>query len=202
MTYDAFLSRLRGLPAPVVLLEGTRALAPDVAPRLVALAERLARALPHARFRTGNAPGSDTAFAEGVGRVDAARLLHVLPHAGHRARHRPQDVPTAAVTEVTDDTLGTLLTVTREASPQYGFSPGVLAETAHPRPRATARLLLRDTLKVVGTDGMPPADIGLFYVNPADPLGGGTGHTMRVCHARGVPVLTQDVWFGWDEARA
>ena len=30
-----------------------------------------------------------------------------------------------------------------------------------------------------------------------DPLGGGTGHTIRVCLQHAVPVITQEHWRGW-----
>lgn len=43
-----------------------------------------ARRYPAAVFRTRNASGVDEAFAEGVARVDAARLEYVLPYAAMR----------------------------------------------------------------------------------------------------------------------
>jgi hypothetical protein len=65
--------------APVILLEGTRQLPDNDRPSLVALGQLLATELPQAVFRTGNATGTDTAFAEGVARVDARRLQFVIP---------------------------------------------------------------------------------------------------------------------------
>lgn len=67
---------------------------------------------------------------------------------------------------------------------------------------AKARYLLRDTLKVTGSpeNGLPPATVGLFNVNAADSMKGGTGHTIRVCRRRGVPVAFQEEWMGWFEA--
>ncbi|MFZ4396203.1 MAG: hypothetical protein ACOYOU_11325 [Kiritimatiellia bacterium] len=64
---------------------------------------------------------------------------------------------------------------------------------------AKAAYLLRDTLKVIGTPdlGLAPATVGIFYANEADPLAGGTGHTIRVCRERGVPVVLQTVWRKW-----
>jgi hypothetical protein len=65
--------------------------------------------------------------------------------------------------------------------------------------RALAAYLLRDTIKVIGCEdlGLAPADFGIFYVRASDPMKGGTGHTIRVCRERGVPVLTQDQWMSW-----
>lgn len=61
---------------------------------------------------------------------------------------------------------------------------------------AKAQYLVRDALKVTGSAALrlPPATLALFYVDPAEPLGGGTGHTIRLCEQRGVPVFTQQNW--------
>ena len=34
---------------------------------------------------------------------------------------------------------------------------------------------------------LAPATPGIFRVNPADPKGGGTGHTIKVCELLSVP---------------
>ena len=59
--------------------------------------------------------------------------------------------------------------------------------------------MLRDTLKVTGdaSSGLRPASVGIFYVNEADPMKGGTGHTIRVCRHQGVPVIFQQSWKQW-----
>jgi hypothetical protein len=69
--------------------------------------------------------------------------------------------------------------------------------------RARAAYLLRDTLKVLGCAeaGLTPATVGIFYVNEHDPLGGGTGHTIRVCLQHDVPVVTQKHWRAWLASR-
>ena len=84
------------------------------------------------------------------------------------------EVSTARVNELIETTL--------IASPWYKRAAvNYRVAGAHPRLRATAQLILRDTLKVTGTDDMPPPTAGIFYVHPADPGRGGTGHTIRVC---------------------
>jgi hypothetical protein len=60
-----------------------------------------------------------------------------------------------------------------------------------------AAYIIRDTVKVVGTKSIPPADFGIFYDDLAAPMQGGTGHTMRVCIERQVPLIDQRTWFGW-----
>lgn len=198
MTYAAFSRLLAAADAPCVLLEGTRAVSALQAPYLTALAEHLARAFPNARFRTGNAKGSDEAFAEGVARVDASRLEFVLPYASHRSGKRPPVSSATAIDDISAERVRDVVAATLEASPQYERVAVNYGESGmHPRQRATAQLILRDTLKVTGTDSMTAPVAGIFYVNAANPDSGGTGHTMRVCRSLGVPVVSQFHWLEW-----
>ncbi len=198
MTYAAFTNLICDADSPVVLLEGTRELPAIQAPCLTALAAHLARAFPRARFRTGNAKGSDEAFAAGVASVDATRIEFILPYAGHRSRQRPPESPATAIDDISSARVQEVVDATLEVSPQYArVAVNYSQRKAHPRQRATAQLILRDTLKVTGTDNMPPPVAGIFYVHAADPDRGGTGHTMRVCRAQGVPVINQFHWLEW-----
>ena len=79
MNYTDFSKLISEAGSPVVLLEGTRELPAEQAPRLTALAAHLARTFPHVNFRTGNAKGSDEAFAAGVASVDPKRIEFILP---------------------------------------------------------------------------------------------------------------------------
>jgi hypothetical protein len=198
VTYTELSALLSGADAPVVLLEGTRELSVHKAPFLTALASHLARTFPHTRFRTGNAKGSDAAFAAGVAIVDATRLEFVIPYAGHRRRERPANSPATAMGDISPARVQEVVDATLAASPQYErVAVNYGKPKTHPRQRAAAQLILRDTLKVTGTDTMPPPVAGIFYVHAADPDRGGTGHTMRVCRARGVPVINQFQWLEW-----
>ena len=47
-----------------------------------------------------------------------------------------------------------------------------------------------------------PATAALFYVDPADPEAGGTGHTIRVCGRQAVPVAFQEKWAPWTAGRS
>ncbi|MFZ4595935.1 MAG: hypothetical protein ACOYOF_16875, partial [Verrucomicrobiaceae bacterium] len=60
--------------APVILLEGTRSLPSTSRQAVVAMGQRLATAFPHAVFRSGNATGTDDAFAAGVALVPESKL--------------------------------------------------------------------------------------------------------------------------------
>jgi hypothetical protein len=198
MNYREFSSLLSGVDAPVMLLEGTRELPAKDAPSLTALAAHLARTFPQARFRTGNAKGSDEAFAAGVSSVDPTRLEFVLPYSTHRAKLRPAESPTIAIDDVSELRVQDVVSATVEASPQFEkIAVNYRKRKSHPRQRAAAQLILRDTLKVTGTDAMAAPIAAIFYVHAADPERGGTGHTIRVCRLQGVPVITQFDWLKW-----
>lgn len=198
MNYAELSKLLTAADSPVVLMEGTRELPALQAPYLTALAAHLARAFPHARFRTGNAKGSDEAFAAGVASVDPTRLEFVLPYATHRSKHRPSGSPATALDDIPSTQVQEVVDATLAASPQYErVAVNYREPKTHPRQRATAQLILRDTLKVTGTGSIPPPVAAIFYVHAADPDRGGTGHTMRVCRAQGVPIINQFDWLEW-----
>ncbi|MBI5048963.1 MAG: hypothetical protein HZB54_08465 [Deltaproteobacteria bacterium] len=59
--------------------------------------------------------------------------------------------------------------------------------------KAKSRYILSDTIKAAKAEDfcMMPADIGISYVNTADPMKGGKGHTIRVCMKQWIPVIDQ-----------
>ena len=81
----------------------------------------------------------------------------------------------------------------------FDYTALMAARHRHPAAQARARYLLRDTLKVIGSEsiGLAPATLALFYVNAANPMAGGTGHTLRVCRQYGIPAFDQSLWLGW-----
>ena len=179
---------------PVILLEGTRALGTDAAPRVEEFAAQLAERFPTAIFRSGNAPGSDQAFARGIANVDVSRLEIVVPYTRHRMAERPNGVRALSLDDIADD--GDLSRLTLLASPIYQklFSARSINASA-----AKVKYLLRDTLKITGDDGagFAPANVGLFWINPLKPKTGGTAHTIRVCEQVGLPLWTQEKWQNW-----
>lgn len=179
---------------PVILLEGTRSLAREAAPRVEAFATHLAQCFPKAVFRSGNAPGSDQAFARGIAAVDVSRLEIVVPYTRHRLSERPNAVRVLSLDDIDDD--GELSRLTLAASPVY---EKLFASRAINASAAKAKYLLRDTLKITGdqTGDFAPATAGLFWINPLKPNTGGTAHTMRVCQKMGLPLWTQDNWENW-----
>ena len=190
----------------VVLLEGSRSISEEWAARAEQLGGLLARELPKAIFRTGNAPGSDTAFAAGVGAVDASRLEYVVPNENHRVGGRVQGARVLAMTSQDNSRVREVVDLSVTATPankrllvNYRKIAFDQLRGWAKRGHATAELLLRDALKVTGNkeSGYAPATVALFYVNPAKSEGGGTGHTIRCCRERGVPYFTQTSWGEW-----
>jgi hypothetical protein len=187
---------LCGVGHPVVLLEGTRTVPETDKSRLTALGAFLAKELPNAVFRSGNADGSDTLFARGVESVNPARMQVVTPTAGHRKKNLHSEnyvVPLANVSAVHEESLAYH---TNEATPANHCI--IDKRNQVPQLNAKARYLLRDTLKVLGDpdNGLAPATAAIFYTKD-DPMSGGTGHTIRVCHQQGVPVFLQKDWLRW-----
>ena len=207
MKLEAFLGHVAKHRPPVILLEGTRALPARETPKLIELARMLALRLPHALFRSGNAPGSDEAFAEGVASVSAGKLEIVLPYPSHRGSSMPPGAFSTAISDVPDNTLQKLAEITGRATPhhmglarKYSLSKSRLP----PKPEAIIRLIMRDTLKVAGDPAadLAPAIIGIFRENLENPDAGGTGHTIRCCRELGVPVVLSHDWRKWIHAIA
>lgn len=195
-----FTTWLLERPANVVLLEGTRTLPGKFASRLTTVALQLARHVPNAIFRSGNAEGSDTAFATGVTSVDPVRLQLVIPYAEHRRAGLGTSATVVALPDSSPQAIARLVQITLAASPsQRSLVERYLAPRCPPAIRMKARYILRDTLKVVGEPklGLAPATCGLFFTHRASPDSGGTGHTIRVCRHLSVPAYSQDDWFDW-----
>ncbi|TVP79466.1 MAG: hypothetical protein EA353_06110 [Puniceicoccaceae bacterium] len=89
--FSVFEACIAAQPDGYVLLEGRRNIPADFAARAEALARHLATHFPKLRFRSGNATGSDEAFAKGVLAVDPRRLHVVAPYKTHRKRYRHAD---------------------------------------------------------------------------------------------------------------
>jgi len=183
-------------PGAIILLEGKRKVLPEDERFLVALGEKLCREMKHARFRSGNAPGSDELFAQGVSKIDASRIEVILPYSGHRSRsnqgyavHALDEINLAAEPEVTYQTK-----INKRNSKFIDDFVG----GENNRITIKAAYLLRDTVKVTGTkSGIPKATFAIFYDDLENPLQGGTGHTIRVCKNNEVPFIDQTVWKLW-----
>jgi hypothetical protein len=188
-------------PTPVILLEGRREIPPEFALRARDTGRFLAARFPRATFRSGNASGSDEAFSAGVAEVDPTRLHIVTPSPNHRMRARLAGAVFDSLTDLSEAQRLLLAEASIAATPaNRGLIRAWLNRPTGPL-SAKAAYLIRDTLKVLGLPGrIPPATAALFYVDPADPEAGGTGHTIRVCGIAGVPVGFQLHWGEWIHA--
>ena len=191
---DDFRKLVAANPGGVVLLEGKRAIPPEWAARAKATGAFLAKTFPKLRFRSGNALGADEAFSQGVASVDATRLHIIAPYRAHRKSQRIAGAIYDAPDAYTPAQEAEIIRKTIAASPHRESFFSI----RHTSAGIGANYLIRDTMKVVGhSEKFPPAMCGLFYVNPATPLSGGTGHTIRACINERIPALSQAVWGDW-----
>jgi hypothetical protein len=57
--------------------------------------------------------------------------------------------------------------------------------------------IIRDTVMVIGAQGVARVHCALFYDDLQNPKTGGTGHTMNVCKTNDIPVFDQCTWLNW-----
>ena len=196
-----FLAKLNPLlsstASPVILLEGTRQLPAEKRQALADVGRRLAEAFPQAVFRSGNATGTDEAFAAGVATVPGSMLQLVLPTPGMGRSRRPAAATCLALDDLPLEERHHLARESFAASPENHriFELYLRGQSGNPA-FAKAQYLVRDTLKVHGspTLGLAPATVALFYISNLGPTSGGTAHTIRLCDRQQVPVFTQRDW--------
>jgi hypothetical protein len=157
----------------------------------------LARHFPRLRFRSGNAAGSDDAFAEAIARVDPRRLQVVVPYPSHRHGLRYEQALYDSPESLSPSQEAAIADKTASATPA---NRRLIEKRKHSGPLAAkAAYLIRDTMKAAGhSDQFPKPICAFFVVNPDDPMAGGTGHTIRVCQQEGVPAVFQNCWQQWN----
>ena len=196
-----FIAQLKTLLAdtatPVILLEGTRQLPVEKRQSLASVGRELAEAFPNAIFRSGNAAGTDEAFAAGVAMVPGARLELVLPSSGMGRSRRPACATCLVLGDLPIEERHRLARESFAASPENHrlFDLYLRDQSGNPA-YAKAQYLVRDALKVFGSPALKlaPANVALFYVNTNGPASGGTAHTIRLCDRQDIPVFTQRDW--------
>ncbi len=196
-----FLAKLNPLLSstanPVILLEGSRQLPSEKRQALADVGQCLAEAFPQAVFRSGNATGTDEAFAAGVASVLGAMLQLVLPTPGMGRSRRPASAICLALDELPLEKRHHLARESFAASPGNHrlFELYLRCQSGNPA-YAKAQYLVRDALKVFGSPSLQlaPATIALFYINNIGPTSGGTAHTIRLCKRQEVPFFTQRDW--------
>jgi hypothetical protein len=196
MNYETFFALIQQTAAPVVLIEGRRAISPELADSARRLSAFLANRFPHLIFRSGNANGADEAFTAGVLDVAPERLQVIAPYASHRKKQRHPLACYDSPESLSPDAIDAVKALSIAASPR---SKGLIhCYLRGGRLASQAACLIRDTLKVTGIpDRFSPPTAALFCIDPVNPDAGGTGHTIRVCRHANVPVIFQNDWENW-----
>jgi len=194
MTFKDFIKQYDKEGA-VVLLEGKRGVLETDRPKLIQLGKMLAVKTKHMLFRSGNASGSDEYFSAGVAEVDAKRLQVITPYTGHRKKTNK------AYETVSLDQIN----IAEEPEVIYQSKQNKKTEKlidkyvggARDRYSIKAAYIIRDTVKVLGSENVSAATFGIFYDDLENPKSGGTGHTMKVCEEYDIPIVDQKVWMKW-----
>jgi hypothetical protein len=181
----------------VVLLEGKRNVLDEDREKLTNLGILLASNTKKILFRSGNAGGADHLFSLGVATVDNAKLQAVIPYTGHREKtnHAYHTISLDAIDLAAEGEVVRLSKLNRKTARLVDrYVSGARDQYA-----MRAAYIIRDTIKVTGTRDIKAAAFAIFYDDLAEPMTGGTGHTMNVCLQNGIPVIDQGTWFKWLE---
>ena len=179
----------------IVLLEGKRNVLNNETELLMQLGKTLAEQTKKMMFRSGNAAGADYYFSLGVASVDKTRLQVITPYSGHRQKTN-QAFDTISLDEINIAAESEVVYQSKSNKKTEKLIDQYVAGDINPY-SIKAAYIIRDTIKVIGTDKIKPATFGIFYDDLANPQSGGTGHTMKVCEQNNIPVIDQKTWFNW-----
>ena len=184
---------------PVILLEGKRKVTDDDKPKLILLGSKLAKRFPQCIFRTGNAPGADELFSEGVASVDCKRLQFIIPQKSHRKKQQLNNAGYYSIKNLSIVREPVIYYQTILADNKYKRMLSDYSNSIKNSYTVKAPYLLRDTVKVIGCEslGLSKANFGIFYDDLNKPISGGTGLTMKVCLNNNVPIVDQNIWMDW-----
>lgn len=179
----------------IVLLEGKRAVKKEDEELLIRLGQLLASQTNYITFRSGNAPGADELFCKGVSKIDLARIQLVIPNKEHRKKSRIgveaislDEINLLNESEVVYQSKNNVKTKNLVERYVNGYRDSITNKAAY---------IIRDTVKVLGVNGIAPANFGIFYDNLENPFKGGTGHTMKICQTNNIPIINQNTWKKW-----
>ena len=196
MTLNEFITKYDREGA-VVLLEGKRNVAENDIHRLKELGKLLAGKTQFMKFRSGNASGSDEYFSMGVASVNPQRLQVITPYKGHR-KTKTQTDDIIALDELDMKNETELIKQSCYNKKMVSQINEYVAGNIH-RNSIKAAYIIRDTLKVIGSNNTSPATFGIFYDDLAKPRHSGTGHTIKICEANNIPAINQTIWLNWLE---
>lgn len=195
MTLNEFCTEFN-IENTIILLEGKRDVLESDKEKLIQFGKLLATHLPLVTFRSGNADGADFYFSQGVQQVAPERLQVITPYDNHRQKTN-KAYETISLDQI--DLLNEAKVIYQSKNNKKTKSLiDKYVEGAKDRFSIKAAYIIRDTIKVTGTNsGIPPATFAFFYDDLDNPKTGGTGHTMEVCEINKVPYLTQSAWEKW-----
>ena len=192
---DTFLETY-DIAGSIVLLAGSRNVAPMDQQKLRDLGKLLAKRSKQIVFRSGNADGADSFFIHGVGEVDPSRIEIIVPDPKHRPKNR---VAYASFSLDQVDLLqepNLVEQAKRTTGARYGIERYLGGETSGGK-IVSAKYILRSTLMVTGSQQLNPANFAIFYIDFSSDKLGGTGHTIKVCEQMNVEHIDQCTWFSW-----
>jgi hypothetical protein len=194
MTLNNFIEQFDYINS-VVLLEGKRKVKPEDEASLIILGELLATQTKNITFRSGNAPGADELFCRGVSVIDKSRIQLVLPDKEHRKKNRIgidaislEEINLINEPEIIYQSKSNKKTTNLVERYVNGYRDSITNKAAY---------IIRDTVKVLGVNGIAPANFGIFYDDLENPYKGGTGHTMKICQTNNIPIINQNTWKKW-----
>lgn len=199
MKYAEFLKNISRINAQVVLLEGKRKVIEEDRDKLIRLGRKLMQDLPDCIFRSGNADGADTLFAEGVAKVNPANIQHIVPYKSHKPKNIKLGSMIISVEDIRLTRDSELVSIAKSAGSSNKGLIDFFFTDKKTALRQKALYLIRDVLKVLGDEkaGIKRADFGIYYDDLEKPMSGGTGFTMKVCEHCKVPFINQEVFFKW-----
>jgi hypothetical protein len=193
MTLDGFIEKYHHEDV-VILLEGKRDVKSIDKVLLKEIGSRLAKELPHAQFRSGNANGADELFAQGVCAIDSERFHVVISFPDHRKKSR-ENIKSYSLEDFSTLTDPLIAAVRKHNSTSHLVDPFLRGE----RNRVVNKVafIMRNAIKVLGFGQIPPTTVALFYDDLENPEEGGTGFTIQTCRDHHIPLWKQDVWKSW-----
>lgn len=195
MTLTKFISKYSNKNA-VILLEGKRNVLELDKEKLTQFGNLLASKLPLATFRSGNADGADFYFSQGVLQVAPERLQVITPYENHRQKQN-NAYETISLDQIDLANEPEVIYQSKNNKKTKSLIDKYVGG-AKDRFAIKASYIIRDTVKVTGTNsGVPATTFAFFYDDLENPKTGGTGHTMEVCNINKVPYLTQKDWMKW-----
>lgn len=196
MTLTEFI-HLHDHDKAVILLEGKRKVAEEDQEKLFELGKLLTSETEKMIFRSGNAAGSDQFFSDGVAEVDHKRLEVITPYDNHRKKTN-KAYETVSMDNI-DLASEPELLYQSKSNKKMEKLIDQYASGDRGRFAIKAAYIIRDTVKAIGTETIPPATFGIFYDDLSNPMSGGTGHTMNICRKNGIPIIDQNIWMKWLE---